>query len=378
MSNELVLLSYAQESFKKIQSRFKTVEEASDIVVFLQQLDLFSKSCLSLTATIHEKLNTYSKRIPTLVLGLIFQFVFDDVIGKLVCKSWHAALESPLTKRLCSSLCLQKLKTTEFWDLQFSPRVITFDPISKHIHVFGGSSSKAYCVLNLEGKILSKWYTPYNVFCAACDLNYMCIAKEEKIILLRLSGTYSDNCYRHVDFETPVREWTINGSCKGLRIYNEIIYFTTTKDIINKLGKCSLDTLEPEWLYGYEDKFQDLQTVQSLRLWVDADEIFVAGNPPFPIDVFSLDGTRLRGWNTCKKDYKQTDYCVWGLAVSKGLVFVVDSFKNRIQVFNRSGRLLWQIVNPATCQDMSDIFCYEGNLYVSDWKMDGIWMFELS
>jgi len=110
------------------------------------------------------------------------------------------------------------------------------------------------------------------------------------------------------------------------------------------------------------------------KLVVAQDEIFIT-DASHQVRVFSKDGKQLRQWGMKGSNPGQFNN-VHGIAISKDLVYVVDTENDRVQVFDRIGKYLFQL--NSQLKTLCSVTICNDYAFVTDRQSRTVQIFELN
>ena len=301
---------------------------------------------------IRDRRNLFGSKMPSMMLGQIFSFLpsisYQNV--RSTCKHWFQILQLPVIRKIVLSRrsCIGASYVC-CWEMKSKPYAIAI--CGKKFLVTG---------INLElemreiktGQVIAKQIMEEEILRMAASDQYICFHLNNN--LLRV--TTKENKF--------IKEWQITES-RGIAIKNDFIY-------ISSCSLFSIYSLTGTLICSWKLKDNDRKFVRPRKIAVYENEIFMVDTAFSCVTVFSHDGKVLREWkiNGSRKSRP------WGLAVTNDTVYVVDSRNNRIIAFTHQGQYLHDI-QYSRAKDLSEIYIVENMLYISDWKANAIFIFQL-
>jgi len=264
-------------------------------------------------------------------------------ICKRICKTWFDNLKSDLSKKKLTQIP-KKMCYLKSYKVDFIPRSIA--RIENHICISNELNMcefdiKKSGIIRGENKFLKKNLISSNG-------NYICSANfhQEYVYIFSLK----------IELINTIK---INGIVCGFLIddYNKILISACDKFYIYNLKGNMINS------WDLENNLQSMQI--SRKIAISKGEIYMVDTNFYRICVFSYDGQLIRSWG---KLGSQSGYFKfpWGITIYQGIIFVVDSRNNRIQVFTRYGKFILE-EKYKDGSDMGDIIIMNDYVYVNDW-----------
>ena len=359
MFSAIIIDKYkCQDTLWILQNCLNHMGSTRDCLSFYNAISKSIHLLFQLSTLVRTKENKFGVCLPTSMLTHIFSFLPVHLMHKVypTCKLWKETWSSPFMQRLLQSRKPVGASWVDTWDVEIDPYKIGLT--KKNIFLIS-SRLQVLKILESNKNHLSPTvliHEGHNYGCAALTEEMACLVHAFSVHLLDLKT------------RKVVEAWEVFPMIHGVAIQEKWIYVLSIYGI-------TIFTFKGILMHRW--KFPEQTVSQPRSFAVFQEKIFVLDAGKSFIYVFTYMGILLSQWSTIKKTKKFHPGRVSnGIAVTHQNVFMVDQRSKRIQARTHEGEFVFDIHHPQG-DYLLDICVLEDRLFVADFMLRKIWIFQL-